>query len=97
MYNLKVAEMKAKTTLHFYVKSTKASSGGLFPIYVLLIVDGKRNEYSSKKFIQPSKWPNELSRMKGNLEEVRSINNLPRTRSISSLNNIVNSCKPSNK
>jgi site-specific recombinase XerD len=68
--------MKAKTTLHFYAKSTKANSAGLFPIYVRLTVDGKRFEYSTKKFIQPSKWSNELSRMKGNSEEARSINNL---------------------
>ena len=76
MYNLKVTKMKAKTTLHFYAKSTKANSAGLFPIYVRLTVDGKRFEYSTKKFIQPSKWSNELSRMKGNSEEARSINNL---------------------
>ena len=68
--------MKAKTTLHFCAKSTKANAKGLFPIYVRLTVDGKRFEYSSKKFIEPSKWPNELSRMKGNSEEARSINSL---------------------
>ena len=68
--------MKAKTTLHFYAKSTKANATGLFPIYVRLTVEGKRFEYSSKKFIEPSKWSNELSRMKGNSEEARSINSL---------------------
>ena len=76
MYNLKVTKMKAKTTLHFYAKSTKANATGLFPIYVRLTVEGKRFEYSSKKFIEPSKWSNELSRMKGNSEEARSINSL---------------------
>ncbi|MFV5694003.1 Arm DNA-binding domain-containing protein [Flavobacterium sp. LB3P122] len=68
--------MKVKTTLHFYIKSTKANSAGLFPIYVRLTVDGKRFEYSTKKFIQPSKWSNKLSRMNGNSEEACSINNL---------------------
>ena len=68
--------MKAKITLHFYAKSTKANSVGLFPIYVRLTVNGQRFEYSTKKFIQSSKWSNELSRMKGNSEEARSINNL---------------------
>lgn len=29
-----------------------------------------------KKFIEPSKWSNELSKMKGNSEEARSINSL---------------------
>lgn len=68
--------MKAKITLHFYAKSTKANGTGLFPIYVRLTVDGKRFEYSTKKFIEPSKWSNELSKMKGNSEEARSINSL---------------------
>ena len=68
--------MKAKTSLHCYAKSTKANSAGLFPIYVRLTIEGKRFEYCTKKFIQPSKWSDELSRVKGNSEEVRSINNL---------------------
>lgn len=68
--------MKTKTTLHFYAKATKANSTGLFPIYVRLTVDGKRFEYSTKKFIDPSRWSNETLRMKGNSEEARSINNL---------------------
>ena len=76
MYNLKDTKAKAKTSLHCYAKSTKANSAALFPIYVRLTVDGKRFEYCAKKFIQPSKWLNELSRVKGNSEEARSINNL---------------------
>jgi len=68
--------MKEKITLHFYAKSTKANGTGLVPIYVRLTVDGKRFEYSTKKFIEPSKWSNELSKMKGNSEEGRSINSL---------------------
>jgi hypothetical protein len=55
MYNLKVTKMNAKITLHFYAKSTKANTLGLFPIYVRLTVDGKRFEYSTKKFINPLK------------------------------------------
>ncbi|MDR6845341.1 site-specific integrase [Flavobacterium granuli] len=68
--------MKTKTTLHFYAKSTKSNSLGLFPIYVRLTVDGKRLEYSTKKFIDPAKWSSNTSRMKGNSEEARSINSL---------------------
>ena len=68
--------MNVKTTLHFYAKSTKANSDGLFPIYVRLTVDGKRFEYSTKKFIDPSKWSSESSRIRGNSEEARSINSL---------------------
>jgi site-specific recombinase XerD len=66
--------MKTKITLHFYAKSTKANANGLLPIYVRLTVDGKRLEFSTKKFVEKSKWSNELSKMKGSTEEARSIN-----------------------
>ncbi|MCO6175889.1 site-specific integrase [Flavobacterium sp. NRK F10] len=66
--------MKTKITLHFYAKNTKANANGLLPIYVRLTVDGKRLEFSTKKFVEKSKWSNELSKMKGTSEEARSIN-----------------------
>ena len=66
--------MKTKITLHFYAKSTKANANGLLPIYVRLTVDGKRLEFSTKKFVEKTKWSNELSKMKGTTEEARSIN-----------------------
>lgn len=66
--------MKTKITLHFYAKSTKANAKGLLPIYVRLTVDGKRLEFSTKKFIEKSKWSSELAKMKGTTEEARSIN-----------------------
>lgn len=68
--------MKEKITLHFYAKSTKANSKGLLPIYVRITVEGKRLEYSTKKFIDSAKWSAELGRMKGNSEEARSLNSL---------------------
>jgi len=66
--------MNTKITLHFYAKSTKANAAGLLPIYVRLTVDGKRLEFSTKKFVETSKWSSELSKMKGTTEEARSIN-----------------------
>ncbi len=66
--------MKTKITLHFYAKSTKANAAGQLPIYVRLTVDGKRLEFSTKKFVETSKWSSELSKMKGTTEEARSIN-----------------------
>ena len=68
--------MKTKITTHFYAKNTKGNASGQLPVYVRLTVDGKRFEYSTKKFIEPSKWSSELSRMKGSSEEARSINSL---------------------
>lgn len=67
--------MKEKITLHFYLRSKKAVATGLLPLYVRLTVDGERLEFSSKRFIEKSKWSDELSKMKGSSEEARSINN----------------------
>lgn len=66
--------MKTKITLHFYAKSTKANAAGQLPIYVRLTVDGKRMEFSTKKFIDSAKWLPEMSKMKGNTENARSLN-----------------------
>ncbi len=66
--------MKAKVNLHIYAKSTKANAKGQFPIYVRLTVDGNRTEFSTKKFIEPSRWSSEASKVKGTTEEARSIN-----------------------
>ncbi|MDI6047009.1 site-specific integrase [Flavobacterium yafengii] len=66
--------MKTKITLHFYAKSTKANATGQLPIYVRLTVDGKRMEFSTKKFIDSAKWSPEMSKMKGNTENARSLN-----------------------
>ena len=66
--------MKAKITLHIYAKTTKANAAGQLPIYFRLTVDGQRFEFSSKKFIEKSKWSSELSKMKGSSEEARTIN-----------------------
>jgi site-specific recombinase XerD len=67
--------MKAKITLHIYAKTTKANAAGQLPIYIRLTVDGQRFEFSSKKFIDKSKWSPELSKMKGSSEEARTLNN----------------------
>ena len=67
--------MKAKITLHIYAKTTKANATGQLPIYIRLTIDGQRFEFSSKKFIEKSKWSPELSKMKGSTEEARTINN----------------------
>ena len=66
--------MKTKITLHFYAKSTKSSTDGKLPFYVRLTINGERMEFSSKKFIDKSKWSPELAKMKGHTEEARSIN-----------------------
>lgn len=66
--------MKAKVTLHFYAKSTKANTIGQFPIYIRLTVNGNRLEFSTKKFVDSNRWSADLAKMKGTTEEARSIN-----------------------
>jgi len=66
--------MKAKITLHIYAKTTKVNATGQLPIYIRLTIDGERFEFSSKKFIEKSKWSPELSKMKGSSKEARTIN-----------------------
>ena len=67
--------MKAKITVHIYAKTSKANKNGQLPIYFRLTVNGERFEFSTKKFIEKSKWSAEQSKMKGNSEEARTINN----------------------
>lgn len=67
--------MKAKITVHIYAKTSKANKNGQLPIYFRLTVNGERFEFSTKKFIDKSKWSAEQSKMKGNSEEARTINN----------------------
>ena len=67
--------MKAKITVHIYAKTSKANKNGQLPIYFRLTVNGERFEFSTKKFIEKSKWSPEQSKMKGNSEEARTINN----------------------
>ena len=67
--------MKAKITLHIYAKKSKANKNGQLPIYFRLTVNGERFEFSTKKFIEKSKWSAEQSKLKGNSEEARSLNN----------------------
>ncbi len=66
--------MKEKITLHFYLRSKNTNATERLPIYIRLTVDGERFEFSSKRFIEKSKWSVESSKMKGNTEEARTIN-----------------------
>ena len=67
--------MKTKVSILFYAKRAKASVNGLVPIYTRITINGKRIELSSNRFVELSKWSTEAGKMKGNLEEARSINN----------------------
>lgn len=70
----KVTKMDATITNLFYLKRAKANANGLVPIYHRTTINGERLDKSTGKFIDPSKWSTEASRMKGTSEEARTIN-----------------------
>jgi hypothetical protein len=66
--------MNTAVSVLFYIKRSKVNNEGICPIYVRVTVQSKRFEFSSNKFVNPEKWSNEESKVKGNNEKTRSIN-----------------------
>ena len=66
--------MKTTITILFYLKRAKVNPQGLVPIFQRITVNSKRNDKSTGKFIDPYKWHSEMSKVKGNTEEARTIN-----------------------
>lgn len=66
--------MKQDLKLHIYPRSAKANKTGLTPLYVRITINGKRWEFSTKKFIDPRTWDAKNSKIKGNSKEASSIN-----------------------
>ncbi|SDX73841.1 site-specific integrase [Flavobacterium degerlachei] len=66
--------MNTAVSVLFYIKRSKVNNDGICPIYVRGTVQSKRFEFSSNKFVNPEKWSNEGSKVKGTNEETRSIN-----------------------
>lgn len=66
--------MNIKITIHIYPRLSKSNSAGLPPIYFRITINGRRKEFSTKKFINPSRWDHKMMRVKGNSEEARTIN-----------------------
>ena len=67
--------MNATVNVLFYIKRAKINSNGLVPIFIRITVEGKRIDKSTGKYVLPEKWITETSRLKGNSEETRLINN----------------------
>lgn len=47
--------MNTLLTTNTYVRASKAYAAGLHPIYVRITIDGKRSEFSTRKFIDLKK------------------------------------------
>ena len=60
--------------LLFYVKRAKIDNNGQAPIYVRITIDGIRSELSIKRSIEIERWNTEAGKVKGNTEEVKSVN-----------------------
>lgn len=67
--------MSSQVTVYIYARASKANAAGQHPIYVRITIQGKRTEFSTRKFIHPSKWDQKTMKIKGSTEEARSINN----------------------
>lgn len=67
--------MSNQVTVYIYARASKANAAGQHPIYVRITIQGKRTEFSTRKFIHPSKWDQKTMKIKGSTEEARSINN----------------------
>ncbi|WP_374399457.1 site-specific integrase [Flavobacterium sp.] len=67
--------MNATINVLFYIKRAKINSNGLVPIFIRITIEGKRIDKSPGKYVLPEKWSTENSRLKGNSEEARLINN----------------------
>ncbi len=66
--------MNATISILFYIKRAKANAQGLAPIFQRITINGRRLDNSTGKFVDPSKWHPEMSKMRGNSEEARLIN-----------------------
>jgi site-specific recombinase XerD len=66
--------MNATISILFYLKRAKTNAQGLAPIFQRITINGRRLDNSSGKFVDPSKWHPEMSKMRGNSEEARLIN-----------------------
>ena len=67
--------MNAKIVLHIYAKASKANVAGRLPIYVRITIEGRRLEYSLKKFVDPKLWSSKQSKLKGTSQEACILNN----------------------
>src|SRR5690606_32441687 len=66
--------MNTNLTTHIYARASRANAAGLFPIYIRITLNGKRGEFTTKKYIHLAKWDEKAMRVKGNTEEARTIN-----------------------
>ncbi len=66
--------MISSFNLNFSLKKSKLLANGTAPIYIRLTIDGERLEFTTKRYVIPSKWNPAAQKMSGTHEEARSFN-----------------------
>ena len=60
--------------LNFSLKKTKILANGTAPIYLRLTIEGDRIEFTTRRYVIPSRWNASAQKMSGTNEEARSFN-----------------------
>ncbi len=66
--------MKANFSLLFYLKKQKNYKKGPAPIYLRIIVEGKRAEVTTGREIYPERWNSKSGGATGTKEDTKSLN-----------------------
>ena len=66
--------MEQKMTIMFYGKKIRLNDATIVSIYLRATINGQRFEVTTKRTIESNKWNQLTGKVKGNLEEARSIN-----------------------
>lgn len=61
--------IKTDLNIHIYPRAAKVNAAGLFPIYVRITLNAKRSEFSTRKFIEPTKWDEKTVCRQTNLDK----------------------------
>lgn len=65
--------------LSFALKRSKILANGMAPVYLRITVEGKRTEFTTRRYILPVRWNAAAQKMTGNSEEARSFNQYLKT------------------
>lgn len=67
--------MNNSIAILFYLRKSKKNKQGEAPIYLRITTDGKRSDFSTRRFIDPVQWDANTGRGKGSAEVVKTLNN----------------------
>jgi site-specific recombinase XerD len=68
--------MKSTITVSFIVRPARKNKNGEVPIYLRVVIGGKRFDVTTKVFIDPKHWSREYGKMKNTTDEARRVNEI---------------------